>query len=169
MVELAQYKGYFISEDGVVVSHKRSEPRVLRQYDVNGYRRIRIYGKNIGVHRLVAMAYIPNPENKPFINHRDGDKQNNNVWNLEWCTPKENNRHMWEVLGVKRHVIEPRRGKDSYSAQPVVQIGNDGKEIGRFDTIREASRVTGCPTEGISKCINLSQGRCYGYRWRKAK
>lgn len=56
-------------------------------------------GKGYGIHRLVALTFIPNPENKPFVNHQDGNKQNNSVDNLEWCTNEENQRHSREVLG----------------------------------------------------------------------
>lgn len=58
-----------------------------------GYYSVGIRRKTHMVHRLVAQAFIPNPENKPFVNHIDGNKLNNHVSNLEWCTAQENNLH----------------------------------------------------------------------------
>src|SRR5699024_320065 len=72
----------------------------------NGYATIRLRGETksitVGVHRLVAKTFIPNPENKPIVNHIDGNKRNNEVNNLEWVTHKENTLHYWNGKGKVR-------------------------------------------------------------------
>lgn len=65
----------------------------------NGYYQVVVRGKGLRVHRLVALAYIPNPAGKPFINHKNGVKTDNRVENLEWCTRQENAQHSIHVLG----------------------------------------------------------------------
>ena len=71
------------------------EPERELTYTLNnrGYYSVGIKRKTFMVHRLVALAFLPNPENKPFVNHIDGNKLNNHIDNLEWCTCKENNLH----------------------------------------------------------------------------
>ena len=73
------------------------------------YPQVRLYGKTYTVHRLVAMAFLGTPSGKLNVNHLDGDTQNNCVTNLEWCTPKQNVRHAFEVLGRKGHPFKGSR------------------------------------------------------------
>lgn len=75
----------------------KPERELTYQLNNRGYLSITIRRKTHMIHRLVAKAFIANPDNKPFINHKDGNKLNNSVENLEWCTTKENNHHARET------------------------------------------------------------------------
>lgn len=81
--------GYSVSSYGRVIG-PRGE---LKYYDAQGYKIVRVNKVRHSVHRLVASAFIPNPDNKPIVNHIDGDRSNNNIDNLEWATALENNMH----------------------------------------------------------------------------
>jgi len=83
---------YSVSSKGEVRNDKTN--RILKG-DLNrkGYRRVIVSGKRYFIHRLVAIVYIPNPNNYPQVNHKDGNKLNNAVYNLEWCTNDYNNKH----------------------------------------------------------------------------
>lgn len=83
---------YLICEDGKIIN-KHTNRIVKPQKNGKGYYRVSIGGKMLFVHRLVATIYIPNPDNYPQVNHKDGNKLNNCVDNLEWVTGKENSQH----------------------------------------------------------------------------
>lgn len=94
----------------------KKKGRILKGIEVMGYLKVNLWKGGVmkihAVHRLVAIAFIPNPEGKPQINHKDGNKENNHVSNLEWCTHSENTRHAYDndlikrMTGTKNHMTK---------------------------------------------------------------
>ena len=111
----------------------------IQQVDKDGYRRVMLYGKKpykkfVPVHRLVAMAFISNPCEYSQVNHKDENKQNNNVTNLEWCTCEYNNNygnHNQRIASAKKGIKRPymlrdNRGKFIGASRVTEQEGADG-------------------------------------------
>ena len=102
--EIKGHKDYFVSSFGRVRSNKGGQLHDLKlSHFSNGYVKIGLGSKNPNmlVHRLVAQAFLPNPNNLPQVNHKDGNKENNHVENLEWTTSEQNLLHRNYVLGHK--------------------------------------------------------------------
>ena len=119
------------------------------------------------VHRLVAMAFLPNPNNLPQVNHKDGNKQNNSVDNLEWCEQSDNMKHAYKnglqipSENQRKAIINTNKLKQ----KKVCQI-KDGKIINTFSGISEASRQTKISISCISRCCNLKRKSTNGCEWR---
>lgn len=91
---------YIVTSDGRVFTywenHKKWKEQKYRRH-TNGYLRVTIFGKGEYVHRLVAQCFIENPNDYPEVNHKDGNKENNSIENLEWCTRSQNNKHAFQT------------------------------------------------------------------------
>lgn len=143
-------KGYWFRDGRILIPVKSKK----------GYLNVWCRKKIFKVHRLVANAFIPNPQNLPQVNHIDGNKTNNSVTNLEWVTNLDNMRHSCKVLGRKY-----KTGKNHHNSRPVLQLKN-GIIIGEFDNLNEAGRVTGTNHSCISMCCCGKLKKSNGYQWK---
>ncbi|EGB03757.1 hypothetical protein AURANDRAFT_33571 [Aureococcus anophagefferens] len=141
---IEDFPNYEVSTFGNVKSKRRNKLRYTSK-SKDGYLRMdmSVSGKSKKklIHRLVALAFIDNPENKPFVDHIDHDRTNNNISNLRWATQKENqaNAGMFSnnTTGFKGVCFDKRKGK--YKAQ--ISIQNKSTHLGCFKTPEEASAV----------------------------
>ena len=155
------YEGlYQVSNYGNVKSLKYGKERVLKQGKNNrGYFQVSLHKESKGkcylVHRLVSQTFIPNPQNLPFVNHIDENKQNNMVSNLEFCDAKYNNSY-----GTKPERIGKAKSK------PILQFNKQGtKIIGKYDSTRQIERELKINRGNISKCCKGKLKVVGGYRW----
>lgn len=121
----------------------------------NGYYNYRIQGDSFYIHRLVALAFIPNPYNKPDVDHIDGNRANNHVENLRWATRSENMRN--PVTYPKLSEVQIKRA--------VVMLDADGNYICEAKGVPVLSKMCGLPKHGIESCLSKKTVYCYGFRF----
>lgn len=164
------FPGYAARADGVILSFKGDEPLELaRHEDVHGYSKTAMYcpgDKNPqSVHRLVAKAFLPNPENKRTVNHKNGVKTDNRVENLEWATYSENIYHAYRVLGKKTALLG-KLGADNHLSKSIAKLDSKGVVLETFACGREAQRETGVNAANISKVCLGERETAGGFKWR---
>lgn len=144
--------------------HLRKERILKTDISKKQYHRVNLWkngkGKHFFVHRLVAEAFIPNPDNLPFINHRDENTQNNMVDNLEWCTIKYNNSYGTRLERISQSHIN---GKDS---KRVFQYTLDDEFIREWPSTMEIQRQLGFFNQAIGQCCLGNIKTAYGYIWK---
>lgn len=164
---MAINENYLVNKFGMVKSIKTN--KILKPKKIhNGYT---IYGLGRGVyilsHRLVAKAFIPNPENKPCVNHKNGIKVDNWVGNLEWVTYSENHKHAYKnglKIGAKSQL--GKFGINSFRAKKIFQYDLLGNKLGEFYGINEAERLTGQKKSTIYSCLCSKVKKSTKYIWR---
>lgn len=180
------YEGFYeVSNIGRVRSLDRISPsfhkkfNVVRYFPVKGrilkqrvcplgYCEVRLCRggvlKAFSVHRLVAQAFIPNPDNLPQVNHIDENPSNNCDWNLEWCDCKYN----INFGNRKVKMMYTRKKYNTYNGRCVVQYDLSGNYICEYKSIREANRKLGVSytASGINKCCHGIRKTYMGYKWK---
>lgn len=162
------YEGYEVSNLGRVKSYKydKINGKIMKPYkNTKGYLQIdlQLDGRkrenrvHLAVHRLVAIAFIPNPDNLPQVNHKDEDKTNNCVDNLEWCTNDYNAHYGTHIERVAEKI-----------RVPIYSVDKQGN-IEHFPGVREADRIVSGKEYGISApismCLNGKRKTAYGRQW----
>ena len=166
------YEGYYqVSDRGNVKSLVRpiygkggclrsytTERRLAQSKNTFGYSQVTLCkdgkSRNITVHRLVAETFLPNPHGLEQVNHKDENKDDNRIANLEWCTPQYNMRY-----GKAPKIRAEKRSK------PVKQMSLDGELIATFVSARQASAVLGFSYKHISACCLGKRTMHMGYGW----
>lgn len=146
-----------------------------------GYYRITLHNEvkdeNVFIHRLVAIAFLPNPQNLPQVNHKDENKTNNIVWlddkqnvveeytNLEWCTALYNNNFGTKNKRISETMKNSHIQKD-YSIKRIIQYTINGVMLAEYSSATQAGLNVGADPSGISKCCRGIYKQFKGYLWR---
>lgn len=145
--DITECNGYEISSAGNV-RNKYTGNTLKPMLNNKGYARVKLGGRYYLIHRLVAQAFIPNNQSKPQVNHKDGDKLNNHVKNLEWVTDQENREHAL-INGLVADKTKPKA------------VLMDG--MYKYESVRDAERRTGIDKACISRVINGKAKQAKGH------
>lgn len=173
---IINYPSYQISNDGHVKNSRGKEKSLSKSDD--GYLKVDLYSAGIRstkrVHRLVAEAFIPNPYNKPEINHKDGNKHNNNAKNLEWVNRSENMRH-----ASANRLLHPNPRRGDEHPRPMLGCKNPNAALKRrvkvriietdevFNSIIDCALAINGSDRRISECLHDRQKSHMGYHFER--
>lgn len=176
------YPDYEISTLGRVKSLERTiirkngikktySERILKPQNERDYQRVGLWKdrkiKHFRVHRLVALAFIPNPEKLPCINHKDENPSNNHINNLEWCDIRYNINYGLRNEKAGKRISKTKKGKPQYKQRkPILQYTLLGEFIKEFDSAKSASENLNIYATSITQCCKGKLKTCGGYIWK---
>lgn len=151
------------------IKHNWKEKILKPVLNKNGYLRITLYLewllKTYKLHRLVAIAFIENPKNKPQVNHKDWNKSNNRVENLEWCTAKENIQHFWNI-NKNPSTKKLKLLENHHLSKIVMQYTLNWDFIKKRWSTMDIQRELWIHQASISKCCRRINKTAWGFIWK---
>ncbi|MEX0416814.1 NUMOD4 domain-containing protein [Bacillus sp. C30] len=172
--DMIGYEGdYKVSNSGDVFSVKSD--KIMKPFQTkSGYLIVNLLKnkkrKNYRVHRLVAIHFLTNTDNKTDVNHINGNKKDNHIENLEWCTHSENIRHSWDMgLREKSREVSRKTVSKAHLAnrKKVAQYSLEGELVNVFDSVTDAYKHLNKNIKNgtIAACCKGESKTAYGYRW----
>lgn len=182
--DIEGYPNYMVSNLGRVKSlgnDKTRKEKILNGCkDKDGYFQIKLSKegkvKMYKVHRLVAQAFLDNPNNLPEVNHKDEDKTDNIIWinddgsvdynksNLEWCDRNYNNNYGSHNEMVSK-ALKNRKGLSKRFSKPILQFTKNNEFVRRWNSAKDVERELGIHHSIICMCCKGKQKTAYGYKW----